>query len=244
MQWMFFGTGGYHPTEFRHTACLFQPESGLVLDAGSGLFRVFPYLQTRELHIFLSHAHLDHIMGLPNCYVPLKLGHLDFVRVYGTEEILEAVQTHLLASALFPVEPSFEYHPLTGPVPLGENTEVFHHPLKHPGGSTAFKIVWPNSSLAYVTDTFADDSYLDFIREVNVLIHECNFDEEWSHLAEPTGHSYASKVTALAKAANVQRLILTHFDPYADPVTPINLERAQSTFPATELASDLLTIEY
>ena len=36
MRLMFLGTGGYHPTESRHTACLFQPETGLVFDAGTG----------------------------------------------------------------------------------------------------------------------------------------------------------------------------------------------------------------
>jgi ribonuclease BN (tRNA processing enzyme) len=241
---MFLGTGGYHPTEDRHTACLFVPEAGLVLDAGTGLFRVFPRLMTRELDIFVTHSHLDHIMGLPDCHVPLKLGHLDRIRVHGTAETLEAIEEHLFADALFPVKTLLEYHVLSDVIPVGRSGVLTYRPLVHPGGSMAYKILWPGYSLAYVTDTVASDAYLDFIRDVDLLVHECNFDDEMSELARQTGHSYSHAVTMLAKSANVKRLILTHFDAYADPHLPINLARARVTFPQTELAADLMTVDF
>ena len=58
---LFLGTAGYHPSETRHTSCLMLPEVGVVLDAGSGMFRVRDLLTTKTLDIFLSHAHLDHV---------------------------------------------------------------------------------------------------------------------------------------------------------------------------------------
>ena len=244
MRLMFLGTGGYHPTEHRHTACLFQPETGLVLDAGTGLFRVFPRLETRELSIFVTHSHLDHIMGLPNCHVPLKLGQLDCVRVFGTPETLTAIQEHLFATELFPVKTPLEYRELPERIPIGYGGVLTHYPVEHPGGSTAYKIEWPNYSVAYVTDTFADQSYIDFIRRVDLLIHECNFDDDMPELAKQTGHSYANAVTLLAKSARVKRLILTHFDPFFDYRQPIDLNRARQTFPNTELATDSLVVEW
>lgn len=244
MRLVFLGTGGYHPTENRHTACLFVPEAGLVLDAGTGLFRVFPRLMTRELDIFVTHSHLDHIMGLPDCHVPLTLGHLDRISVYGTAQTLEAIQRHLFASALFPVKSLLDYRLLSESLPVGCSGVLTHCPLEHPGGSSAYKVVWPGFSLAYVTDTFASDAYRDFIRDVNLLIHECNFDDEMPELAKQTGHSYAHAVTMLARSANVKRLILTHFDAYADPHSPINIARARAAFPHTELATDLMTVEF
>jgi ribonuclease BN (tRNA processing enzyme) len=240
---MFLGTGGYHPTENRHTACLFVPEAGLVLDAGTGLFRVFPRLMTRELDIFVTHSHLDHVIGLPDCHVPLKLGHLHRIRVHGTAQTLDAIERHLFASALFPVRTFLEYCILNDAVPVGRSGVLTHCPLEHPGGSTAYKIVWPGYSLAYVTDTVASDAYIDFIRQVDLLVHECNFDDEMSELAKQTGHSHAHAVTTLARSANVKRLVLTHFDPYADPDRPIDLSRARATFRETELATDLMTVD-
>ena len=55
------GTAGYHPTQRRHTACLMLPEVGLVLDAGTAMFRIRDLIQTRHLDIFLTHTHLDHV---------------------------------------------------------------------------------------------------------------------------------------------------------------------------------------
>ena len=40
MKILLLGTAGYHPSETRHTACVMLPEAGIVLDAGTGFFRV------------------------------------------------------------------------------------------------------------------------------------------------------------------------------------------------------------
>ena len=40
------------------------PEVGVVLDAGTGFYRVREHLRTSELDVFLTHAHLDHVVGL------------------------------------------------------------------------------------------------------------------------------------------------------------------------------------
>ena len=58
------GTAGYHPTERRQTACFLLPELGIVLDAGTGMFRLRERLATTQLDIYLTHAHLDHVAGL------------------------------------------------------------------------------------------------------------------------------------------------------------------------------------
>ena len=65
MKIVLLGTGGYHPNERRHTACVMLPELGLIFDAGSSFFRVPARLRTRDLDIFLTHAHLDHCGLVP-----------------------------------------------------------------------------------------------------------------------------------------------------------------------------------
>ena len=55
------GTAGYHPSATRHTSCFFIPEASLVLDAGSGLFRLEKLLDQEEISILLTHAHLDQL---------------------------------------------------------------------------------------------------------------------------------------------------------------------------------------
>jgi len=64
MQLHCFGTAGYHPNEGRHTSAYFLPESNIALDAGSGFFRLEKHIQQDSIDILISHAHLDHVMGL------------------------------------------------------------------------------------------------------------------------------------------------------------------------------------
>ena len=49
MKLILLGTTGYHPNNRRHTACLMLPEVGVVLDAGTAMFRVRDYLTTKHL---------------------------------------------------------------------------------------------------------------------------------------------------------------------------------------------------
>ena len=244
MQLVFLGTGGYHPNERRHTASLMLPEIGVALDAGTGFFRVQNKLRSTTLDVFLTHAHLDHICGLTFILVPLMRGDLKRIRVFGSEETLRAVRTHLLAKDVFPVEPDFEWHPLADGVSLPNNGKLTWIALEHPGGSIGFRLDWPNSSLAYITDTTAPGNYADFVRGVDVLVHECYFPDALEDWARKTGHSSSSNVAKLAKAANVKRLYLVHVDPQRPDDDPVGLDSIRAVFPHTELAEDLMEIEF
>ncbi len=247
MRVQFLGTGGYHPNEHRHTACLHFPESGAVIDAGTAAFRLASHLEHREIDLFLTHAHLDHIVGLTYLVVPLVQGTLRKVRLYGTRRTLAAVKEHLFSEPTFPVLPDFEFIALEeqGAVALQDGGVLTHRPLiSHPGGSTAFRIDWPadssgtEKSLAHVTDTSVDGTYLDFVRGVDVLIHECYFPDDRADWAAKTGHSHTTPVAQLAREAHVGKLILIHIDPERDQIDPIGIETARALHADTIVADD------
>ena len=106
-------------------------------------------------------------------------------------------------------------------------------------------IEWANRSLAYVTDTTAelDAPYVEHIRGVDLLVHECHFPDGWEERAKLTGHSCTTPVARVAAAAGVGRLILVHINPLAEEEDPIGLEVARSVFPETEIGVDGMTIE-
>lgn len=244
MQIHFLGTGGYHPNERRHTSCVFLPEQGLIFDAGTSFFRVAPLVQTDELDVFLSHAHLDHIVGLTFFLVPMMQKKVKTLRVHARPEFLSAVRQHLYATALFPVEPSFEMLPLADRVPVGGNGVLTHCVLEHPGSSTGFRVNWPGRSLAVITDTTADGSCAGFVKGVDVLIHECNFGDDMPDLAKVTGHSHTTPVARLAEAAGAGQLWLTHIDPEFTSDDPVGIETARGIFPATRYAEDNLVFDW
>ena len=246
MKLILLGTTGYHPTDARHTACLMLPELGIVLDAGTALYRVRDYLQTTELDIFLTHAHLDHVIGLTFLFDILHERPLDRVRVHGEPAKLAAIDEHLLAPALFPVKLPCQFQPLAAETPLAGGGRLTHFPLLHPGGAVGFRLDWPGRSLAYVTDTTArpDAPYIERIRGVDLLVHECYFPDDQAALAEQTGHSCTTSVLEVARAAGAGRLVLVHVNPLATGDDPLQLAAARHIFPRVELGHDRQVVEF
>jgi ribonuclease BN (tRNA processing enzyme) len=244
MRVIFLGTGGYHPNERRHTAGVLVPELGLAFDAGTSAFRLAERVRGRDLRIFLTHAHLDHICGLTYLLVPLLQQELRSCQVYGLPKTLAAVDEHLFARRVFPVRPQFELVPLPDVVPLDGAVLTWVMLDQHPGGSVGYRVDWAaGPSLAYITDTYADGSYQDFIRGVDVLIHECYFPDSKREWCAQTGHSHTSQVAQLARDSGVGRLFLTHIDPRQPGEDPVGLDAARQIFPRTWLAEDLMEIE-
>jgi ribonuclease BN (tRNA processing enzyme) len=246
MRLLVLGTAGYHPNDRRDTSCFLLPELGWILDAGTGMHRVRRWLKTNSLDIFLSHAHLDHIVGLT--FLPDVVWNKNVTRVtvHAEPAKLTAIERNLYAPSLFPLRPDFQRHLLDGsPFEIG-NCRISTFPLRHPGGSLGFRFDWPDRSLAYVTDTTAGVAadYLAAIRGVDLLIHECNFRDSDRAWAEKTGHSHTSAVAELAAAAGVGRLLVTHFNPLDDDPDPIGLAIAQGIFAPTLLAEDGMELEF
>jgi ribonuclease Z len=241
------GTAGYHPSEARHTACVMLPELGIVLDAGTSMFRVRDRLVTDELDVFISHAHLDHVVGLTYLLDILYGRTMRRVTVHADARTIGAIEKHLLAGPIFPVKLPCEYRPLTWTeaIPVANSGRATCFPLIHPGGSTGFRFDWPDRSFAYITDTTASPSadYVERIRGVDLLLHECNFRDGQEELAERTGHSSASQVAQVAKAANVGRLVLIHVNPLEPSDDPVGIASMRSIFPQTEIGVDAMELE-
>ena len=232
------GCGGYHPTDQRHTACFFLPEDKLVLEAGTGMFRLPPLLQRGSLDICLSHAHLDHVVGLTYLLYVASSDALSEIRVHAEAEKIEAIQTHLFSKLIFPVQPKFRFVPLAGPITL-DGCQISWFNLRHPGGSVGYRIDWQDRSLAYVTDTTAEPGapYIDHIRDVDLLMHECHFDDGDEELAHKAGHSCVSAVADLAIESGAKQLLLVHLSP---DITDSNrlLQHARQRFPNVNVAND------
>jgi ribonuclease BN (tRNA processing enzyme) len=219
------------------------PDQGFVLDAGTGFFRVRDHLRTPRLHVFLSHAHLDHVMGLTFLLDVLHQKQMEQVVVYGLAAHLEVVAKMLFDSPLFPVAFAHTLQPITDRFTV-EGVTIRTRLLDHPGQSVGYRFDWPDRSLAYITDTRCSDAYLDLIRGVDLLIHECNFPDRYQDLAQLTGHCALSPVLRLARAASVRQLCLTHVNPLLDPDDPTGLRETNDAFPNTLVAIDGIEIDF
>jgi glyoxylase-like metal-dependent hydrolase (beta-lactamase superfamily II) len=64
MKLVVLGSNGYRPTDLGQTTCCAIPELGIILDAGTGIYRLADYLVSYQLDLFITHAHADHYGGL------------------------------------------------------------------------------------------------------------------------------------------------------------------------------------
>ncbi len=242
----FLGTTGYHPNEKRQTACLMIPEAGIIFDAGTGLFRARDLICTKTLDIFLSHVHLDHSIGLTFLYDVLWGKDVEQVTVHLEASKIPAIKNALYHKDLFPVGPNFALKPLEdNPLELTNDIKISHCPLDHPGGSTGFRLQHPDGSMAYITDTIASTSadYVEFITDVDVLVHECYFPDGWEDRAELTGHSCLTPVAKVAAAANAGQTYLVHINPLDGSDEPLDLESVKGTYGNLNLTEDRMVID-
>ncbi len=246
MKLLLLGTTGYHPNDRRQTACMMLPELGLVLDAGSAMFRVREHMATDTLDIFLTHAHLDHVVGLTYMFDVLHGRKMKRVTVHGEQAKLDTVRQHLFSELMFPVDPPFEMRVLEQHWELPDGGRLTHFPLQHPGGSLGFRIDWPDRSMAYVTDTVAskDADYVEQIRGVDLLIHECYFGDDEPDQAKLTGHSCLTPVAEVAAAAKVGRMVLVHINPMLESDEEIDIAAARKIFPETGIGVDRMEIDF
>ena len=246
MRLVLLGTTGYHPNDRRQTPCLLLPEVGVMLDAGTGVYRAAEYLATPELDIFITHAHLDHVVGLSFLFSVNAVHPLRRITLHGLPEILRAIEEHLFARPLFPVRPPFDYQPLGESFDLTGGGRLTHFPLEHRGGSVGYRLDWPGHSMAYVTDTMADvnAAYVAKIRGIDLLVHECYCPDHRAAWAQKTGHSHTTPVAEVARQAGVKRLVLVHFDPLTTADDPIGLDTARAVFPNTILGEDRMELEF
>jgi phosphoribosyl 1,2-cyclic phosphodiesterase len=224
-----------------HSSCV-EIETGggeyVLCDLGSGVRRFGQAAIARHgpsapqtYHVFLSHVHWDHIMGLPfftPAYIPGNR-----VRFYGSHPGLEAALRRQQEQPSFPVD--FSY--LRANIEFVHLEPGKHHAVagmtvtsklqQHGGDSYGYRFEANGRSVVYSTDsehklTDPQDTaaFVEFFRNADVVI----FDAMYS-LAEATtvkadwGHSSNVVGVELCQMAGVRHLCLFHHEPANDDAT-------------------------
>lgn len=204
-----------------------------VFDAGTGL-RMFSnrVMETSagrfDGRIFISHPHWDHFNSLP-FFQPLYLKG-NRVVLHGPaqgERSLRDLIDDQMDGIFFPItveefQAEVAYRNVAAGVHRFDGVRVAAHRLAHPGHCLAYRIDHRGRSFAYVTDNELGSRSLDdpavrdllaFLKDVDVLLHDCTyFDDEYPKRVN-WGHSSVGQATVLAHAAGVRCFYLFHHDP-------------------------------
>jgi len=204
----------------------------IVIDAGTGIrelgSRLVSSTKKQRTHLLLTHAHYDHVEGIP-FFAPFftKGEKLDVYcgKLDGSSCTEETVK-NLMRRPYFPVSPEVFTADVnfinvkTGETfDFSDNLKVSTIPLNHPGGATGYRIDYEGKSFACITDTehtpgHPDEVILEMIDGVDMFIYDCSLtDQELPDFAG-YGHSTYEEGIRLAKLAKAGSIYAFHHMPF------------------------------
>lgn len=246
-----------------NTACV-AVECGphrIILDAGTGIRRLGQHLAregVKDIHLLLSHLHLDHIIGLPffepafdpATRITVRAGNL-LPRYRLQEEIGQ-----LMRAPFFPVSPqifqaAIQYIDfISGEMfTLAPGLDITTAALNHPDGATGYRINWHGHSICYITDTEhfpdrVDNRIVELVRDTDLMVYDATFCPATYPRHQGWGHSTWQAAIAIAQQANVKRVALFHHDPDSDDAALTQREQeAQAAFPNLFAAREGMTVK-
>ena len=218
----------------------------LIFDCGTGARALGLELAKSgpvQAHLFLSHTHLDHLMGLP-FFVPafVKGSELTIHGPAGIGRSLREAIGGIMEYAYFPV-PLAEVPARIDIVELGEETiqigsaTVRTQHLNHTAPCLGYRLALDGAVLAYVTDhepfatpTWRDETarheldadgllhvgdarHVAFLRDADLVIHDAQYTMREYEAKHAWGHSPTDYAVEAALAAGAHELALFHHDP-------------------------------
>lgn len=232
----------------------------LIFDAGSGLRKLGAALDASdtEINLFLSHGHIDHMIGMPFFSPLMEQGRR--LRIWGgdlaaTGGIKEAIGA-LMRFPLFPIgvdaaQAGVSFHDFERGEVLTPRTGIVIRTAKlnHPGGATGYRIEYGGKAICYITDNDlgagpVDPALLTLAKGAQLVITDATYtDAEWPNHAG-WGHSSWQQAVRFAEAAGVKTLCLFHHDPdHSDTVMDEIAASAEKVRPGTLVAREGMRIE-
>ncbi|MFN3752020.1 MAG: MBL fold metallo-hydrolase [Thiobacillus sp.] len=209
----------------RQTTCL-MVDDDVLIDAGSGLTTLDFGQLVRLDHVFLTHAHLDHVLGLPlllDSVGDLRDGP---VTVHALPAVLDVLATHLFNWNLWPdfreipskEAPWLRFEPLDFGEALTLKGRTFRPlPANHVVPACGLHVATQAGSLVFSGDTTHCD---DFIRALNAipdlrhLIIETSFENALVEIARASKHHWPDSLAMALAALTVQPEVwITHLKP-------------------------------
>lgn len=208
---------GFHPSAF-------LVDDSLLLDAGTIGAVLSEQEQWSIKNILITHAHLDHIRGIPMLADNIVIkGMNNGVTIYGIPEAIGSLSTHLLNGVIWPdfskipaSHPVLKYHELERECELmvGEFT-VTAIGVNHTVPAVGYRVSKGSAAIMYTGDTGPTDRIWQWSENLSALVIEVSFPNEMEDLAIRTKHLTPSFLAQeLLKLKSLPpRILVTHPKP-------------------------------
>lgn len=216
----------------------------IIIDAGTGIrelgSKLVSVCPNQKIHLFLTHAHYDHVEGIP-FFAPffMKDANIDICcgKLEGSKDTSQLI-SNLMARPFFPVGPEvfsakMEYKTLDENCTfnIADQIKISTAPMNHPGGSTGYRIDFDGKSFACVTDTEHvsgqhDENILRLIDKIDVFSYDCSLMDKEMDDFRGYGHSTFEEGMRLAKIANAGSMRASHHMPFRNDDELDEIEKA------------------
>lgn len=202
----------------------------VVVDLGTGAVGLGEALAAegcRRVTVLLSHAHYDHVSGLP-FFAPLRDPGFAVTIASAVEGGTEATVRGLLRPPYFPLTfdayraaVAFADLPAVGEWRISDRVGVKTAQTRHPGEATAFRITCGGRAVACLFDHETGDAAVDwrlaeFAADADLAILDATGGAPFAAGGGGHGHSGWQDALALGRAAGARRIALTHHHPSSD----------------------------
>ena len=236
----------------------------IILDAGTGIRPLGKVIakniiagKGKNIYIFLSHTHWDHIQGFP-VFAPAFFSDA-VINIFGPAKAnrkLDSIFTGQLAYDYWPVK----FNHLPARIRFYELNEGLHTLMDgitvtvrrhiHPGVAFGYRFDYKGHSVVYSTDTehfqnSLDKRVIELSENADLLIHDAQYNDDEIQSRLGWGHSTWKQAIQVAVDAKVKKLALFHHDPERPDETAFKIEKeARIIFPETQLAIEGNEIEF
>jgi phosphoribosyl 1,2-cyclic phosphodiesterase len=219
-----------------NTSCvevLVDDEIAVVLDAGTGIRALGSELMrrgTRQIYLFLTHLHLDHLEGL-RFFAPLWDANVT-IEIWGPRSPVLCLRDRILRSfspPLFPIDfrdvpARVTFHDLPGERWQIDGISLVADLVLHPGPTVGLRLETAGSSLAYVPDhepalAGIEGRPVDWLSAgaiasgADIVLHDAQYFEDEYDARIGWGHSSVADAVAFCQAVDAGRLVLFHHEP-------------------------------
>lgn len=209
----------------RHTTSLLVDDDVLI-DAGSGVTALTRDELAHIDHLFITHAHLDHILALPLMLDSVGADRDRPLLVHALPKVLAILKDHLFNWQLWPdftriptaEAPFMRYAPIAmgEPVVLGQR-RITAIPAHHTVPAVGYLLRGERGCLIFSGDTDSHDALWEIANATPDLLHlivETSFPNGMERIARASGH-YCPRTLApdLARYEGKAQIWITHLKP-------------------------------
>ncbi|HNP34947.1 MAG TPA: 3',5'-cyclic-nucleotide phosphodiesterase [Woeseiaceae bacterium] len=176
-------------------------DDDVLIDAGTGVGDLALSDLRSIRHVFLTHAHLDHIAGLPMLVdTAFDTSFETPVTVYARPETLDALKSHLFNDVIWPDfgrlpsadNPILRYSVCEPGDRISVGQREFHAvDVRHSVPSLGYTVRNSNGAFAISGDTKSNQTLwpvLNACEQLKLLVIEVSFPDELQQLASEAGH--------------------------------------------------------